>query len=565
MTKTNTLFGIFLKRCLMRYSEISKKIFPILLVAVLSSCNAQKATVDLIIHNAKIYTVDSLFSVYNSMAINNGKIKEIGDYGLLSNKYLAKETINANGKFVYPGFIDAHCHFYYYGQSLQKADLVGTKSFDEVIERVKKHHTEHPSEWILGRGWDQNDWPEKSFPDKSKLDETFPNNPVILTRIDGHAVIANSEALKRGNVSAKSKIKGGDVITKNNEPTGVLIDNAIRLVYGLIPSETKEQIQQILLDAQKKCFAVGLTSIHDAGLTKNVIDNISELQDSGKLKMRVYAMLSDNIQNYNAFMKKGLYKTDFLNIRAIKLFADGALGSRGAALIKPYTDDTANYGLIVTKKSHLEDICKKAYGNNYQVCTHAIGDSANRLMLNIYAGILKGKNDRRWRIEHSQVIHPDDFRLFSDYSIIPSVQPTHATSDMYWAAYRLGEERAKGAYAYKKLLAANGWLPSGSDFPVENINPLYGFYAAVSRKDQKGFPEGGFQSENALSREEALRAMTIWAAKAAFEENEKGSLEPGKLADFVITDKDLMTAPENELFKIKVLSTFVGGQSVYKY
>jgi len=262
-------------------------------------------------------------------------------------------------------------------------------------------------------------------------------------------------------------------------------------------------------------------------------------------------------------VEKGPYQTDHLSVNTIKLFSDGALGSRGALMIEDYSDDPGNHGLQVTPSEKLEAYSKLAYENNFAVATHCIGDAANRLTLKIYASILEGKNDRRWRIEHSQIIHTDDFHYFGDYNIIPSVQPTHATSDMYWAGQRVGPERIKGAYAYKQLLAENGWIPCGSDFPVEQINPLFGFYAAVARKDQSGWPEDGFQSENALSREEALRGMTIWAAKSGFEENLKGSIEAGKLADFVVTDKDLMTAPEEELFGIIVEATYSGGELVY--
>ena len=532
-------------------------------INLLFACNKNKMNVDLIIANANIYTVDNNFSKAESFAIDKGKFIAVGKTIDIFKKYISKKIINLKGKNIYPGLIDAHCHFYGYGVNLQKANLNGTKSFDEVVERVKKHNEKYNNEWILGRGWDQNDWENKEFPDNEKLNELFPNKPVVLTRIDGHAVIANAEALKKAAISSKTKVKGGKVIIKNGKPSGVLIDNAVDLVYAAIPKKSIEEKTKALLEAQKDCFAVGLTTVSDAGLSKDIVLLIDSLQKNKHLKMRVYAMLSPNDENIEHFIKNGIYKTDKLSVRAIKLYSDGALGSRGAKLIKPYSDDPENSGLLLSETSFLKKFCKLAYENNYQIATHAIGDSANRLMLNLYSKYLKPNNDKRWRIEHSQVVHEDDFKLFKEYAIIPSVQPTHATSDMYWADERLGKHRVKNAYAYKKLLQQNGWIPAGTDFPIESINPMLTFYAAVARKDLENYPESGFQIENALTKVEALKAMTIWAAKANFEENEKGSIEVGKYADFVITEKDFMQIDINEVPKVKVLETYIGGKKVY--
>nr|NQU89354.1 amidohydrolase [Bacteroidota bacterium] len=401
------------------------------------------------------------------------------------------------------------------------------------------------------------------FPTKERLDELFPDNPVMLTRIDGHAALVNSKAFEIAGIDAATKVNGGSVVLKNGEPTGVLIDNAIDLVSVKIPDPDVSQIAEALISAQKNCFAVGLTGVHDAGLGKNIIDMIDSLQQSGQLKMPMYVMLSPTRENFVAFVEKGPLKTEKLNIRSIKLYADGALGSRGAKLLEDYSDDPGNSGLVLQTPDSIWDICKTAYEKGFQVNTHAIGDSANRMMLQLYGEVLKGENDKRWRIEHVQIIAPEDFDLFSKYSIVPSSQPTHATSDMYWAEDRVGPKRIKGAYAYKKLLDQTGWIPLGTDFPIESINPLYTFYAAVVRKDLNGWPEDGFQMEDALSREEALKGMTIWAARAAFEENEKGSLEPGKSANFVVFEEDIMEIPEKDIPETKVLKTFIGGELVY--
>jgi predicted amidohydrolase YtcJ len=533
--------------------------FSLLMV---SGCNTKKK-VDLLLHHAHIYTVDDQFTIYEAMAVDKGKIIATGTDIEIQDSYEGKEVIDAEGKTVYPGFVDAHCHLLEYGLGLQQAELTGTTSFKEVIEKLKTHQKQYPMEWVLGWGWDQNDWPVQKFPDKSLLDKIFPDKPVYIVRIDGHAALANSKALEIAGINTSTKIKGGEILKDKNGLTGVLIDNAKTLIEKVLPLDNNSTKTTALLRAQQNCFGVGLTSLDIAGLYKNDVLLIDSLQKAGKLKLRIYAMLHPIKENMEYFMKKGYYKTDRLDVRSIKLYTDGALGSRGALLLKPYTDDPENYGLLLHEKEYYTHACSTALEYNYQVNTHCIGDSANRMILNIYGSFLKGKNDRRWRIEHTQVIDPADFYLFGKYSIIPSVQTTHATSDMYWAGERLGKERLKSAYAYRRLLEQNGWLPNGSDFPVESINPLYGFYAGVTRQDLKGYPQEGFQKNDALTREQALKAMTIWAAKAAFEENEKGSLEPGKWADFVITDQDIMTVPEPAIPRTKVLETFIGGEQVF--
>lgn len=535
------------------------------MVLLIYSCKHNMEQVDLIIHNAKVYTVNSDFDIAESIAIRNGIIADVGSDEEILSKYISEESIDLDGKVVYPGFIDAHSHFYHYGLGLQRnADLVGTGSFEEIIEKLKQHHAKHPSGWILGRGWDQNDWDVKEFPDKKLLDENFPDNPVYLTRIDGHAALVNSRVLKLAGIDKTTSIEGGEIEIENGELTGILIDNAKEMVREIIPESTREEKIKGLIEAQENCFAVGLTSITDAGLKTNIINLIDSLHKSGELNIRIYAMLDTDDKAYMEFVDKGRYKTDRLNVRSVKLYADGALGSRGACLTEPYSDDPGNYGFIVKDIPFYEEVCYLANDKGFQVNAHAIGDSAVRLMLNIYGEFLKDTNDLRWRIEHSQVVDPKDINLYGKYSVIPSVQSTHATSDMYWADERLGEERIKWAYAYKALLNQNGWLPNGTDFPIEHIDPLNTFYAAVFRKDQTGYPEGGFNMENALSREEALRSITIWAAKAAFEECEKGSIEKGKFADLVVLNKDIMLVNEKEMREVKVEKTILGGIIVYR-
>jgi predicted amidohydrolase YtcJ len=427
-----------------------------------------------------------------------------------------------------------------------------------------------PGEWVQGRGWDQNDWEpglpgggKAGFPNNELLDKYFPANPVVLKRIDGHAIIANTRAIELAAIKPGQTLKGGLVETIQGKLTGIFIDNAQDLVIRSIPIPTKEQYKIALSDAQAKCFSMGLTSVQDCGLSKYAVDLVDTLQQEGILKMKLNILLSDDSANYAYYLKTGPFKTERLHVNGFKLYADGALGSRGACLLAPYSDQQDGQGFLLKDRDYFEKIIPMIYQSKFQACTHAIGDSGNRMILQVYAKVLQGKNDRRWRVEHAQVINASDFSLFGDYTIIPSVQPTHATSDMYWAANRLGNERMKGAYAYKDLLKQNGWMPLGTDFPVEDISPFKTFYAAVARQDAKGFPAGGFQMENALTREETLKGMTTWAAKAAFEEKEKGSLEIGMAADFIMLDTDLMNCPAYKILAAKTLYTYINGEKVF--
>ncbi|PVX44951.1 hypothetical protein C8C85_0711 [Flavobacterium sp. 103] len=539
-----------------------KKISFLLSLIVLVSCNQkEKITVDTIITDANIYTVNKDFGKASAMAIQSGKIVAIGSNDEIANSYDSKNTIDAKGKFIYPGLYDAHCHFYSYGLSLQEVDLRGTKSMDEVIDRIKKYQDEKKTTFIVGNGWDQNDWDIKKFPTKEDLDAAFPNIPVVLNRIDGHAIVVNSLALKLAGISKSTKVSGGEIVLENGEPNGILIDNPMELVFKIIPKPNRKKQIAGLLDAEKVMFQYGLTTVNDAGLDPDVINLMDSLQKAKAMKINVYAMITANQKNIDLYLKKGIYKTDNLNVCSFKMYGDGALGSRGACLHKPYSDSPKQYGALLSSVEELKKVANQIANSPFQLNSHAIGDSANTVLLKIYKDALTGKKDRRWKIEHAQVIQEADFDYFAT-GIIPSVQPTHATSDMYWAGERLGKERLKNAYAYKKLLQKAGIVALGTDFPVEEVNPMLTFHAAVARKDIKNYPKGGFQMENALTREETLKGMTIWAAYSNFEEKEKGSLEVGKWADFVIFDQDLMKVEENQIVKLIPTQVFLKGAKV---
>jgi predicted amidohydrolase YtcJ len=533
-----------------------------ILSLLLFSCSS-KTRVDLILHHAVIYTVDSNFLIAEAMAIKDGKILAIGKNDSILDNYTSDSIIDVKGKAVYPGFIDAHCHFTGYATDSWKCHLVGTTSFEEIINKIIEYSKTAPMLWIYGHGWDQNDWQEKSFPDKKILDSLFPNRPVFLKRIDGHAALANQKAIDMAGITLSSAIEGGSIEKVNGKLTGMFIDNAMDLIEKKIPSISDSLAKRYFVQLQQECFSQGLTGVHDCGVSEHTIQLVDEVQKAGLLKMKIFALLSDSADYYPRWIKKGPYKTERLHVGGFKLYADGALGSRGACLLKEYSDKPQWNGFLLKTKLHFQEVAHQLINTTFQMCTHAIGDSGNREILSVYANELKGKNDKRWRIEHAQVVDENDFKTFGEYNIVPSVQPTHATSDMYWAGDRLGESRIKNAYAYQKLLQQNGWMPLGTDFPVEYISPFKTFYAAVARQDANAYPKNGFQMENALTREQTLRGMTIWAAKAAFEEKEKGSLEIGKFADFIILDKDLMKCNSDKILKTKVERTYISGERVY--
>ena len=530
----------------------------LLFLIFLTSCTE---SVDLIVHNAKIYSADELNNRYSSFAVKEGKFVYVGGDEILSN-YSSTNIINAQDLPVYPGFIDSHAHFYDLGFYLNQVDLKNTQSLEEVIDRVTEFDAENNSNFIIGRGWDQNDWNNKTFPTNTLLNEKFPDKPVVLRRIDGHAYLVNDSALKLAGINNSTKVDGGEIVKIGNRLTGVLIDNSMRLVDKIIPKPSKEESIQALLSAQDLAFQYGLTTISDAGLTKKQIDLIDELQKDGALKIRIYAMIENDPSSLEHYLELGPYKTDRLNVRSVKVYVDGALGSRGALLIDDYSDRKGYKGIIRTPIDSVNNLAFRLAGTKFQMNTHAIGDKANRIVLNAYRDALFDFRDPRWRIEHAQVIAKEDFDLFNT-KIIPSVQPTHATSDMYWLNERIGPIRAKYAYAYKELLDKSQIIAFGTDFPVEDISPIMTYYSAVARKDINGYPDEGFQIENSISRGDALIAMTRHGAYANFEEDEKGSIEVGKFADFVILDNDLITSAENRIPLTNIVATFINGELVF--
>lgn len=521
--------------------------------------------VDLIVYNAKVYTVDSTFSVAEAFAVNDGMFIDIGSSEQILKRYRAKETIDAKQRAVFPGFYDSHVHSFLYAESLQQINLVGSRSITEMIDRMKEHRSKYPNKkWIIGSGWDQNLWEEKTFPNKDSLDKYFPDIPVYLSRIDYHTAVVNSKALEIAQIDSAYRVEGGLIMTDSlGIPNGVLVDNATSLVSKFLPETLGQDLIQALQQVQDSLFSVGLTSIVDAGLDRNQLDVLQKYYAADSLKIRNYAMIIAEPHHIDRYLRDGPFKSDRLTIAAVKLMADGALGSRGACLLQTYSDTTLS-GFLLHPIHEFDESLRRLANSPFQVATHAIGDSANRVILDLYGKHLGENNNRRWRIEHAQVIDSLDFDKFGRYNIIPSIQPTHATSDMFWVESRLGPDRMKNAYAYRHLLRQYGKVALGSDFPVEHFNPLYGFHAAVARVDRHGLPDGGFQMEDALTREEALRGMTIWAAYACFQEKNRGSIQKGKDADFVILDKDIMTIPLEEIRKAQVLRTVVAGETVYR-
>ncbi len=543
----------------------SNRLILIFLILGFNSCN-NKIEVDLISHNGIIYSLDDNNNVFEATAFKNGKIIDIGKTHQILNKYQSKNKLDLQGKIAYPGFIDAHCHFLYYGLQLAMVDLSSANSFEEIIEILKKNNDKNDGDWLIGYGWDQNQWKDKNWPNNELLNKNFSNTNVVLNRIDGHAIMVNETAIKTAKVPTDTVVSGGYIEKINGKVTGLFMDNAMSLILEKIPEANEEQKKKALLKAQQDCISLGLTTVDIAGLNRKDIELINNLHKTGELKIKVYAMLSDNKENFHYFIDsigKPL-KTKKLNVRSFKFFADGSLGSRGACLLKPYSDKKTTNGMLLQQQELFEKKLKKIKDFGFQACTHAIGDSTNRTILKSYGEILKTSNDFRWRIEHVQCISPEDIHLFKKYNIIPSVQPTHATSDFSWALFRLGKNRLTNCYRYQTLFEENRVIALGTDFPVEEINPIHTFYAAVFRKNKDGLPLNGFQKNESLNRLDALKGMTIWPALANFEENEKGSLEINKSADMIVLDKDILDENQKKILNTKVLYTIIDGEIVYQ-
>ena len=528
---------------------------------------------DLVVTNARIYTMDATRPVVAAMAVRDGKVLFTGsEREAMALRGANTRVVDASGRTVIPGMVDAHAHLLGLGQALRQVDLVGAKSYDEVVARVAAAAKGLPAgKWLLGRGWDQNDWGDTRFPTHDALSRAVPNNPVYLTRVDGHAGLANAAAMRAAGVTtATADPSGGRVErTATREPTGVFVDNAQGLVERVIPAPTREDDRSAIRAAIAESHRYGLVGVHDAGESRATIDLLEEMAKAGALPFRLYIMVGDDSAALAHYMsigpRSGLYD-NHIWVRAIKLYADGALGSRGAALLEPYSDDPNNRGLLVSAPAHIENVAERALQSGFQVATHAIGDRGNRVVLDAYEAALKAHPtaDHRFRVEHAQILNHDDIPRFAELGVIPSMQAVHQTSDMYWAGSRLGLGRLLGAYAWRSLLATGVVVPNGSDFPVEAVNPLLSFHSAVSRQDADNWPTGGWMPEQRMTREEALASMTIWPAYAGFQESIMGSLTPGKLADFVILDRDIMTVAERDILGTSIIATYIGGKVVYE-
>jgi len=519
-------------------------------------------TADMLVSASKIITLDPLHPEAEALIVGKGRIIALGTRRELAERFRIAEQVHFDDAVVYPGFMDPHCHFLGFGYVLQRASLFGLKSWEETVGRLVAFSKDLREPWLQGRGWDQNLWEQRAFPDRRLLDRFFPHTPVIATRVDGHAAVINGAALSRAGIDASTRVEGGVIVSDNGVPTGLLIDKAIDLVKKVIPVPSGEMTRHALLSAQAECRRVGLCSVSNAGTEARELDIMRAMKGEGALPIGIYAMLLPTAENIERHVRSGPFSEERLTVRSIKMFADGALGSRGAFLLEPYADDPGNRGLSTLSRDELERVAALAFAHGYQMNVHAIGDAAARLVLDVYEKFLPPGNDLRWRIEHAQLIHPDDLPRFGRRNIIPSIQTTHATSDMGWTEERLGAARMSYSHPYRALLAQNGWLANGSDFPIEAIDPLRGFRSAVFRKNDERLPPGGFMPENALDREEALKAMTIWAARANFEEKDRGSLEPGKWADFTVLSANLLEDPEEKIWEARVLATGIAGDLV---
>lgn len=542
-----------------------KRYFLIFLIVFFSqfTLSAQNQSNRAIYTAEKIYLADTGFTTATAMVVENSIILYAGDVRTADSLYPNTPKMEFPGKFIYPGFIDAHCHFLAYSKGLTEVDLVGCKSEADAVKRAKKFSKKNTLPWLIGRGWDQNDWASKSYPSMAQLDKAFPNTPVCLSRIDGHAVWINSAAVKALNLNTDAAIPGGEFVKSNGKFQGICIDNAADLVKSQLPKAPFSAWEKGLATGLKNCHAQGLTQIAEAGISQDDITLIKDLQKQGKLDLRIYGMLSLSDENLGYISRNGMIYTDLFTMRSVKMYLDGALGSRGALLKGDYCDQLGHKGLQIIDEAKFEMYQVYLLNKGFQVCVHAIGDSANAIALRTFQKNIPEGYDARWRIEHAQIVNVKDQKIFAKRSIIPSVQPTHATSDAPWADERLCSTVAKGGYAYQNLLSQAKVIALGTDFPVEGISPINTFYAATQRMDAAGKLERPFIGEQALSRKQAMWGMTLWAAYANFDETRTGSLEAGKMADFIVMDTDLMTVAAEKIPKAKVWHTYIGGKSVY--
>src|SRR5688500_11170029 len=528
---------------------------------------------NLIVVNGRIYTVDESRPMVSAFAVRSGRILFAGsDPEVRALAGPRTRIVDAGRGVVIPGMVDAHAHLLGLGTSLRNVQLAGSRSYDEVVARVVARARDmKPGEWIIGRGWDQNLWPSKEFPTHEALSRALPANPVALTRIDGHALLANSAAMRAAGVTASTRDpEGGRIIRlPDNSPSGVFVDNAENLIGRAIPSATRAQTREAILAAVAEANRWGLVGIHDAGAGRRTIELYESLAAEGRFNLRNYVLIADDSADLSYYMTRGprsALHDGRVWVRSIKLYSDGALGSRGAALLAPYTDEPGNTGLLVSPPAHIQRVATRALRNGFQLAVHAIGDRGNRIVLDAFDAALRSRPtaDHRFRVEHAQVIAPTDIPRFSALGVIPSMQASHQTSDMRWAEARVGSQRIKGAYAWRSLLETGVIIPNGSDFPVEEVNPLISFHSAVSRQDAGNWPPGGWYPAEVMTRTEALKSMTIWPAYAGFQEKVMGSISPGKYADCVILDRDIMTIPADQILQTRVMSTWLGGRKVYE-
>ncbi len=504
--------------------------------------------------------MDGKGTIVQAIAIKDGKIVEYGPDRQILNKYSYAKAVDAEKKHVFPGFTDAHGHLFSYAQQKLSVDLVGSTSFDEVIQRIRNYQRREKRKVILGSGWDQSLWGSNELPTNQELNKAFPDTPVCIYRIDGHSALVNQAFIDMIGPFDPS-IRGGEVLFKDGKPTGMFIDAALAVIEPFIPKFPEKEIRRSLLEIQKELFQFGVTGVHEAGIDFEELEQLIDMVKKDELKLDIYAMLNPSEKNKKFVSQNGIYREKNLSVRSFKAYVDGALGSRGALMKEPYTDKSDHNGLSLMSPEELNELAMFCLDKGYQLNCHGIGDSAVSIILDMCKEVVELNPDHRFRVEHAQIVDPADLEKFGAYSVFPSVQPTHATTDQRWIESRIGPNRLKGAYAYRSLKESNGMIALGTDFPVEYTNPFYTIHSAVHRKSPKGEPDGGFLKNEALTMDETIMGMTLWAAYASFDEHSLGSLEVGKKATFFILDKPLNTASD---FKANFSwKTFIDGKLVY--